>query len=523
MTKRRSPVYTPATNILGNNILGNIDRQRTYPPEYSCMILNWTPLTLGLLLLTASSAFGDWPQWRGPDRTGYIQTEELISSLPAQGVEPLWKFDQFPGGNNGGWSSPVISDGRVFVYAHTKIKNPDAATGQRKYPWLPPEKRGGMSEQEYAEYEIHRRDEDERFAQAYRFDERMVCLELATGEVIWDRSITSAYTRFTHSGTPCVAGGRVFVLGAQRTARCYDADNGEILWSRQLPGDFRDEFFASSFVVDGDTALVACGPLIALDTGDGQIRWRGDTSLDYQSHSSPAVWHCDNGSVVVTNTSGGRTGAYRISDGEKLWELDTGASQSSPIVAGDLLLVYGASRKTGLKAYQLAADAANKEPEMVWQFQGAADSGSTPVVRGDAVFVQGEKRVAKVRLSDGRRLWQTTLRTSNPRYTSLIAAGDQLFFGWEGLLSIDADGDDFQLLYDAKVDSDGFLIESDDLRAKLNLRELEAEDDGLAKSEKVWQQRAIRSGPLACATPAISDGYMVIRLRDAVVCFDLRQ
>jgi outer membrane protein assembly factor BamB len=351
----------------------------------------------------------------------------------------------------------------------------------------------------------------------------MVCIDLATGKPIWERAASSAYTRFTHSGTPCVADGRVFVLGAQRTARCYDAASGEILWSRQLPGDFRDEFFASSFIVDGDTALVACGPLVALDTGDGQIRWQGDASLDYPSHSSPAVWRAGNVSVAIANTSGGRTQAYRISDGKELWEIAGGASQSTPIVAGDRLLVYGSSRKTGLKAFQLSAQAPNKEPEMIWQFQGAADSGSTPVVRGDAVFVQGEKRVAKVRLSDGRRLWQTTLQASNPRYTSLIAAGDQVFFGWEGLLSIKADGDDFQQLYDAKVDSDGILIATDDLRAKLKLSELEAEEDGLSKSEKLWQQRAIRSGPLACATPAVSDGHMVIRLRDAVVCFDLRQ
>jgi outer membrane protein assembly factor BamB len=474
------------------------------------------------LVLTASSASGDWPQWRGPDRTGYVQTANLISSLPSQGVTPLWKFGAFPGGNNGGWSSPVISGGRVFVFAHTKTKNPAADPVKAKYPWLAPEKRVGMTDQEYAEYEVNRRDENELQAKAFRFDERLVCLDLMTGKVIWDKSDSSKYTRFTHSGTPCVADGRVFVLGAQRTARCYDAATGELLWSRPLPGDFRDEYFSSSFVVDGDTALVTCGPLVALSAQDGQLRWHGDTPLDYPSQSSPAVWHAAEESVAIANTSGGRTQAYRISDGAKLWEINTGASQSTPIIAGDLLLAYGSSRKNGLKAYQLAADAPQKEPELAWQFQGAADSGSTPVVRGDAVFVQGEKRLAKVRLSDGDRLWQTTMKASNPRYTSLIAAGDQVFFGWEGLLSVKADGDDFQQLYEAKVDSDGVLIETDDLRAKLKLSEVEAETDGLEKSEKLWQQRAVKSGPLGCTTPAVSDGRMVIRLRDAVVCFDLR-
>lgn len=445
-----------------------------------------------------------------------------MPTLPPQGLTPLWKLESFPGGNNGGWSSPVISDGRVFVYSHTKIKNPGADPGESKYPWLAPDKRVGMSDEEYAQYEVKRRDENERQAKAFRFDERLVCLDLETGDIVWDKSDSSKYTRFTHSGTPCVAGGRVFVLGAERTARCYDASTGEVIWSRRLPGDFRDEFFASSFVVDGDTALVACGPLVALRTQDGELLWHGDTPLDYQSHSSPAVWRDGTDGVAIVNTQGGKTQGYRVSDGKRLWELDAGAGQSTPIIAGDLLLTYGSSRKSGLTAYRLATAAPEKEPELVWQFQRAADSGSTPVVREDAVFVQGEKRLAKVRLSDGDTLWQTTMKISNPRYTSLIAAGDQVFFGWEGLLSFKADGDDFVQLYDAKVDSDGVLIGSDDLRAKLKSNEFSAESDGQEISEKLWQQKAVKSGPLACSTPAVSDGRIVIRLRDAIICYDLR-
>ena len=479
-------------------------------------------LSFGFCFFVCDNLRADWPQWRGPDRSGYIDSEPLIESMPSDGIAAVWKLNAFEGGTSGGWSSPVISDGKVYAYAHTKTKNPDANLDEAKYPYLAPDKRGGMSDAEFKEYEIKRREESERRAKAFRFDERLVCLDFASGEVVWDRSLECVYTRFTQSSTPSVVNGRIHVLGPKRTARCYDASTGDVIWEQRLPGEFRDEFFASSFVVDGGVAMVACGALMALKIDDGTILWQSDTPLDFQSHSSPAIWKANGESIVITNTVGGQTEAHRVSDGTKFWEIKSGAGQSSPIVVGDRLLTYGASRKNGLTAYALNPKAPEKEPEMEWQFQGAADSGSTPVVRDGAVFVQGDKRLAKVDLESGRTRWQTTLRISNPRYTSLVAAGDQIFYAWEGLLAFSAESDRYQLLYDAEVDSQGRLISGDDLRLELKLDELSSSEDGMAKAEKLWKSEAVNSGPLACSSPAIEDGRIVLRLRNGLACYDLR-
>jgi outer membrane protein assembly factor BamB len=486
------------------------------------------PVTLTALIATtlsvATIAAGDWPQWRGPDRNGFVDSGPLIESLPSEGLAPQWKVGPFAGGNSGGWSSPAIAGGRVYLYGHTKTKNPDAdGLGPAQYPWLPPEKRTGMTDAQYEQYEVKRRDESERRAKAYSYSERMLCVDLDSGDVVWDRTQPSKYTRFTQSGTPCVAEGRVFILGSQRTAWCYDAATGEVRWSRRLPGDFRDEHFSSSFAVSGNVALVSCGALTALSVQDGEVLWQGEESLDFASHSSPAVWRAGDESVAIVNARGGMTRGYGLLDGRKLWEAGTGAGQSTPIVAGDLLLTYGSSRKSGLSAYQLSAGAVEKSPQLLWQFQRAADSGSTPVVRGDAVFVQGDKRLAKVDLSTGAAVWQTTMRISNPRYTSLVAAGDQVFYGWEGLLCFDAEAGRYEQLYDAEVDFEGRLIGGQDLRAKLKLDQLAGDDGGLARAEQIWQDKAIKSGPLGCSTPAVSDGRIVIRLRNAVICYDLRR
>ncbi len=482
-----------------------------------CRILAFTLA----LLQGADSCSADWPFWRGPDQTGYVDSGPLVRELPATGLASLWKFESILGGDSGGWSSPVIADGCVFVYSHTKEKNSDANLGDEKFPWLPPEKRVGMSDQEYEQYEVQRRDENEQRAKAFRFEERLVCLDLNSGEVKWDHRRDTVYTRFTQSSTPAVSDGRVLVLSPNRTATCFDASTGEILWEKRLPGEFRDEFFSSSFVITGDIALVACGPVIALRVGDGELLWQGDTPLDYQSHSSPVVWQSSQGPIVIANTEGSQTEAYNVADGKKLWSIESGAGQSTPIVTGDLLLTYGSSRKSGLSAFALDAESPSTEPKKLWVFQGAADQGSTPVVFGNFAFVQGEKRLAKVDLENGKAVWQKTLAISNPRYTSLVAAGDQLFYGWEGLHAMDATSDDFATLYDAKITSDGRLIGADDLRRELELDKLSTEASDLEKAEKTWQREAVASGPVACTTPAISQGKIVLRLKRGLVCFDL--
>src|SRR4029453_18060077 len=51
---------------------------------------------------------GDWPQWRGPTRTGYPTSDApTLNSLPTE-LKPLWKISI-----GGGFSSPVLAKDRL--------------------------------------------------------------------------------------------------------------------------------------------------------------------------------------------------------------------------------------------------------------------------------------------------------------------------------------------------------------------------------------------------------------------------
>src|SRR5205085_11138898 len=73
------------------------------------------------LLFAAAPLFGaepgefkprpfDWPQWRGPDRSGVCRETGLMQSWPAEGPPLAWKVR----GLGGGYSTPSVAAGRIF-------------------------------------------------------------------------------------------------------------------------------------------------------------------------------------------------------------------------------------------------------------------------------------------------------------------------------------------------------------------------------------------------------------------------
>ena len=483
-------------------------------------------LFLLLCLLTVSPLFaGDWTQWRGNNRDGVaVDSPTMISVMPDSGLKPAWRSESIGSGKNeGGWGSPVVVhfDGeagqRVYLFTHNRIKLRDVP--RKKFPWLAPDKRVGMTEKEYQEYEVKRRDEDEFIAKSYAFRETVYCLNGANGETIWKNESDSHYTRFPQSGSPTVANGKLYILGAGRNVRCIDALTGKDVWTVKLTGDFRDEFWQSCFVVEDGLAVCLCGHLIALDIKDGSIVWEGDPKTTNGSHASPVLWKHEETSYVVSNVGRGETACFELKTGQEVWRVKSEAGVATPVIAGNRLITYGNSRKKGLRCFVMSKTFA----EHIWTFNGCQDKGSSPVVVGNYVFVQGEKRLACVNLETGDDEWMTTLDLGRPQYTSLVAADSKVFYALEGILCFEASPEEFRPLIEAKFDDTGLMASEASFRKILGLAGLEKEKDGLRKAEKLYNAKIGRQGPLACASPAIADGRIFIRLRNGIACYDLQK
>ena len=208
---------------------------------------------------------------------------------------------------------------------------------------------------------------------------------------------------------PLVAGGRVFVLSADRSVSAYDATTGRRLWAQQRPGEPLVLRQAGVLLAVGDTLVVGLsGRLVGLNPDNGSVRWEaplasprgtndverlvelvGRTSKVGDSvcvRSFQAAVGCVNtarGSVAWTQPASGAEGvhgdadalfgvesngtvlAWRRSDGSRLWGVDRLKHRKltaplllgrSVVIGDDTGLVHLLSRTDGSPLNRIATD-----------------------------------------------------------------------------------------------------------------------------------------------------------------------
>jgi outer membrane protein assembly factor BamB len=470
------------------------------------------------LSVVLSASAGDWTQWRGSHRDGVAHdSPALIHELPSDGLKPLWLSEPIPGGNTGGWASPTVVANRVYLYSHSKVRRPDADKVKRKFPWLAPNKRGHLNAAQYAEYEVKRRNEDEAFANAYDFAETVYCLDRTSGKTLWKAVHKSVYTRFVHSSTLAAVDGQLFVLGAGRTAHCLDLQSGKWLWHTKIPGEFRDQYHASSFAVAEGVAVVMCGDLVGLEIKTGKLLWMGSEKKISGTHTSPTLFKTGDRTLVIANVDRKNTACVDPKTGKELWRVETSGGHATPLVIGDRMITYGATRRSGLRCFKLSAEKA----EPLWTYNGTADSGGSPVVVADHVFVMGEYHMACVDMSTGKAKWTQVLDVDRPRYASLIAADGKIFYAWAAVMCFDA-SPTYKMLYDGKINEAGLMADLATHKRLLSYDQL-AKDKGREKAEKVLRSKVSKKGPQTTNTLVIADGLLLVRTARGLACYDLRK
>lgn len=157
---------------------------------------------------------------------------------------------------------------------------------------------------------------------------------------------------------PLVAGGRVFVVTADRTVLAFDGGNGARLWSQARPGEPLVLNQAGVLLAVGDTLVAGLsGRLTSLNPQNGSVRWeapiatpRGTNEVERLVDLVGPVSRL--GDSVCARAYSAAVGCVDASRGSVVWSQ---AAQGSVGLAGDDRLVFGVESDGRVRAWQRAS------------------------------------------------------------------------------------------------------------------------------------------------------------------------
>jgi len=441
------------------------------------------------ILAVSSGAVGqepdaDWPQFRGPAAAGVRDG----AALPIAFEEPNWRTP-VPGLAH---ASPVLSQGRVFV-----------ATAV--VPGVDPELKVGL----YGAGDSA----DDLVATEFR----MLALDAATGEILWNKLVVQAVPEFGRhtkatqaNATPAAADGAVVAILHQDLV-CLDAVSGDERWRVGLgpldcgPHDATDLHwgYASSPIIAAGKVVVQADVkgapyLAAFDLATGEQVWRVARD-DVNTWCTPTAVEREGGLQVLVNGCK-HMGAYDLADGAELWRMagSGGIPVPTPVVAGELAY-FTANHRPLVAAHPL-------KPVYAVRLDARGDLGAPNPDAGDE-------------LGDGVA-WMVT-RRGNYMQTPLVYRGLVFLCSDSGVVTC-LDAATGAEHYRARLDAGGEGFSASPVAGDGKVYWTSEEGNVFVVAARPEFEVLARGalGDICMASPAISAGGLVFRLRRSVVRFE---
>lgn len=343
--------------------------------------MNAPQFIISLTLLASVAHADDWPQWRGPQRDGVWREQGIMETFPLDGLRVLWRAEA-----GGGWSSPTVAEGRVFLI-DSELKKPKAR-------------------------------------------ERVRAFDVASGRLLWTHAYDVDYPDWAFgadqmagpTATSAVADGRIYSVGGNGEVTCLTTTDGELIWNKDLMKEYGAASFSlrASPLIDGDRLILVVGGkpgayLVALDRHTGREVWRA--MEETVTNSTPAIVEAGGQRQMIVWTAESVTALNPVT-GAVLWRqaLTTTSydANATPVCVGDRLLLSG---------LMLQLDADKPGAKVLWPEGGGAlkrvlSNTSTPWLTGDAVYSATSRGdLVCLDARTGLELWKTdkvTDRKSGP-------------------------------------------------------------------------------------------------------------
>lgn len=255
------------------------------------------PLAIPSNVLAGDGA--DWPQWRGPDRTG-VSVETGWSTVG----KSLWAK---PLGF--GHSSFAVSNGRLYTMGYDLERKLDV----------------------------------------------VYCLDAATGEEQWTHTYPAEFWNEGHDGgtttTPSVDGNTIFTSNREGRLFSLRADTGSVIWSHDLQAELEVKpprwGFAGSPVVVGESVIMNVGKVAAFEKATGKLNWV--TEKGYGNAYSTPIEYDFNGTPSMLVLNGLGLAVIDQADGNEITFYDWTRNPeqavygATPVVVGDRIFISAAA------------------------------------------------------------------------------------------------------------------------------------------------------------------------------------
>lgn len=369
-----------------------------------------------ICLLQLQSA--EWTQFRGPEGNGHA----VATGIPLQWSDSLnvtWK-QPVPGQ---GWSSPVVSDGTIYLTAAVPVDDHEGDFSLRLLSFLA------------------------------KTGEQLNSVEIFYQEAA---NAPKIHSKNSHaSPTPIIDGDRVYVhFGHQGTA-CVSRE-GKILWKTQELAYAPVHGNGGSPIIVDDLLIFSCDGaqdpfVVGIEKVTGKLHWKTPRKSDVSrkfSFTTPILIEVEGARQLISPGSG-EVSALDPQTGEELWRVDYGDGYSvipKPVFANGLVFICTGYNRPNLLAIRPDGRGDVTETHVVWQTDRQAPHTPSLLVVGDELYMVADKGVAScLDTQTGKLYWEERLG-GNYSASPLYVDGRIYFQSEDGDTTVIAPGREYHKL-----------------------------------------------------------------------------
>jgi len=314
----------------------------------------------------------DWPQWRGLERNGQSPETGLLKTWPKEGPKLVWQVKDI----GSGYSTPAVVGDRLYLISNQGLE-----------------------------------------------DEFVAALAVADGKKIWSKHLGKVGNPDQQPSypaarsTPTVDGDLLYALGSDGDLACLDIATGEVRWQKNLRTEFGGQpgiwAYAESPLIDGDVLVCAPGgadaTLVALNKKSGAVIWKSPIPEGGQAAYASALVFESGGVHQYVQLLQKMLVGVEAKTGKLLWHYDKTAKGSpavipTPVTGPDA--VYSAGGRSGGGLVKLKANQGAFEAEQAYFSPKLPTSIGGALRVGDYLYGTGSRNLMCLNFATGDIKWE---------------------------------------------------------------------------------------------------------------------